>query len=246
ERLQGLKLFEASEKLHQALLNSVSHELRTPLTAILGAASALEDEHLSREVGVRKELIQSVVESSRRLDQVVENLLDMSRLNSGVLSPKRDWVDFAEMIEGLVGKLKNTIQSHELKVDIRFEPCFLRIDERLLEHVILNLIFNAARYSPVRSTISLSLSKDFDRIHLVVSDEGPGISKENFEKIFEAFYRIPGTPAGGMGLGLAIVKAFVEAHGGRVYARNKLEGTGAQFYVELPYETPPQALLIEG
>lgn len=243
ERLQGLKLFEASEKLHQALLNSVSHELRTPLTAILGSASALEDEHLSREVVVRKELIQSVVESSRRLDQVVENLLDMSRLNSGVLSPKKEWVDFAEMIEGLIGKLKSIIKSHSLKVDLQVEPCFLKVDEKLLEHVISNLVFNAARYSPVGSTISLSLSRDFDRVRLVVSDEGPGISKENLEKIFEAFYRVPGTPAGGMGLGLAIVKAFVEAHGGRVYARNKAEGSGAQFYVDLPYEKPPQALL---
>lgn len=243
ERLQGLKLFEASEKLHQALLNSVSHELRTPLTAILGSASALEDEHLSREVVVRKELIQSVVESSRRLDQVVENLLDMSRLNSGVLSPKKEWVDFAEMIEGLIGKLKSIIKSPSLKVDLQVEPCFLKVDEKLLEHVISNLVFNAARYSPVGSTISLSLSRDFDRVRLVVSDEGPGISKENLEKIFEAFYRVPGTPAGGMGLGLAIVKAFVEAHGGRVYARNKAEGSGAQFYVDLPYEKPPQALL---
>ena len=246
ERLQGLKLFQASEKLHQALLNSVSHELRTPLTAILGSASALEDEHLSREVAVRKELIQSVVESSRRLDQVVENLLDMSRLNSGVLSPKRDWVDFSEMIEGLVGKLKNVIKSHELKVDLQVEPCFLRVDERLLEHVISNLVLNAARYSPNQSAISLTLSKDFERVRLVVADEGPGISKENLERIFEAFYRVPGTPSGGMGLGLAIVKAFVEAHGGRVYARNKTDGRGAQFYVELPYEKPPEALLTEG
>lgn len=246
ERLQGMKLFEASEKLHQALLNSVSHELRTPLTAILGSASALEDEHLSRENSVRKELVQSVIESSRRLDQVVENLLDMSRLNSGVLSPKKDWVDFAEMLEGLVGKLKNVIKSHELKVLIEVEPCFLKIDERLLEHVISNLVLNAARYSPAKSVISLSLMKENDRVRLVVSDEGPGISKENLEKIFEAFYRVPGTPAGGMGLGLAIVKAFVEAHGGRVYARNKTEGTGAQFYVELPFEKPPQALLAEG
>ncbi|MBO9668371.1 MAG: sensor histidine kinase KdpD [Bdellovibrio sp.] len=242
-RLQDVKLLEASEKLHQALLNSVSHELRTPLTAIIVSASALQDAKVSPTTEVRNELIEAVVESSRRLDQVVENLLDMSRLNSGVLKPKKQWVEFGDVIETIVAKVKSLVQSHQINLSLDVPICFLQIDERLMEHAISNLIVNASRYAPEKTQISIHLTREGQWVRLKVIDEGPGIPTANLEKIFEAFYRVPGSPAGGVGLGLAIVKAFVEAHGGRVYARNRQDRLGAEFVIDLPYVTPPAALM---
>ncbi|WP_413577907.1 ATP-binding protein [Bdellovibrio sp. HCB290] len=242
KRLQDVKVLEASEKLHQALLNSVSHELRTPLTAIIGSASALQDAKVSPTDGVRGELIEAVIESSRRLDQVVENLLDMSRLNSGVLKPKKQWVDYVDVIETMLVKIKPLILSHQIVKKFEVDPCFLQMDERLMEHAVSNLIINASRYAPDNTPIAVHLSREGSWIRLKVIDEGPGIPTANLEKIFEAFYRIPGSPTGGVGLGLAIVKAFVEAHGGKVYARNRQDRSGAEFVIDLPFETPPLAL----
>ncbi|HEX7674986.1 MAG TPA: sensor histidine kinase KdpD [Bdellovibrio sp.] len=243
EKLSSIKIFEASEKLHQALLNSVSHELRTPLTAIIGSASALSDAQVNRDENVRNQLVGALIESSHRLDQVVENLLDMSRLNSGVLTPKKEWVDLVDMLELVARKVQPAVSSHVLKIFPRVEECLVLVDERLIEHVISNLIVNAARYTPAGSAITVILERQDVRVILRVLDEGPGIPAGNFDKIFEAFYRVPGSPAGGVGLGLAIVKAFVEAHKGRVAARNRSDKSGAEFIVELPYEQPPQQLL---
>ncbi|QDK37598.1 sensor histidine kinase KdpD [Bdellovibrio sp. NC01] len=243
EKLQSIKIFEASEKLHQALLNSVSHELRTPLTAIIGSASALQDEKVNKEAAIQKQLVQALMESSHRLDQVVENLLDMSRLNSGVLTPKKEWVDLVDLLEGLQRKVQAAVAQHNLKMNFTDEQCLVQVDERLMEHVFLNLITNAARYAPPGTLITVNIERDNRKVSVRVTDEGPGIPANNVDKIFEAFYRVPGSAAGGVGLGLAIVKAFVEAHGGRVYARNRNERSGAEFVVELPYVEPPQILL---
>ncbi|MDG0818289.1 sensor histidine kinase [Bdellovibrio svalbardensis] len=243
EKLQSIKIFEASERLHQALLNSVSHELRTPLTAIIGSASALQDEQVSAQASVRKQLVQALMESSHRLDQVVENLLDMSRLNSGVLTPKKEWIDLVDVIEGVARKAQHAVTAHHLKIVTKIDECLIQVDERLMEHVLLNLITNAARYSAPGTNILVQLEREGRRVIVRVVDEGPGIPVGNIGKIFEAFYRVPGSPAGGVGLGLAIVKAFVEAHKGRVYAGNRTDRSGAEFVVELPYEEPPRQLL---
>ncbi len=243
EKLQSIKIFEASERLHQALLNSVSHELRTPLTAIIGSASALQDDQVSKQESVRKQLVQALMESSHRLDQVVENLLDMSRLNSGVLTPKKEWIDLVDLIEGIARKVQHAVVAHHLKIVSKVDECLIQVDERLMEHVLLNLITNAARYAPAGTTILVQLERDGRRVLLRIVDEGPGIPAGNIEKIFEAFYRVPGSPAGGVGLGLAIVKAFVEAHRGRVYASNRVDRSGAEFVIEFPYEDPPRQLL---
>ena len=242
DTLQDVKLFEASEKLHQALLNSVSHELRTPLTAIIGSASALQDHKLSAEDKVREGLVDSVMDSSRRLDQVVENLLDMSRLNSGVLTPKKVWVDMVDFCESLTLRMKSSVKAHRIQFQSNEEVCLMQIDEKFMEHASSNLILNAAKYSKSDSVIELNLSHEGRKVYLSVLDEGDGIPADQMEKIFEAFHRVPGSATGGVGLGLAIVKAFVEAHQGEVYVQNRSERTGAEFVIELPYENPPAAL----
>ncbi|MFV8250610.1 ATP-binding protein [Bdellovibrio bacteriovorus] len=239
---EQVKVLEASESLHQALLNSVSHELRTPLTAIIGSASAVLDEKVSERKDVRDQLAQEIVDASLRLNQVVENLLDMSRLNSGVLRLNKEWVDLEDVLSGLSGKLGRLVAHHRLTTVNEAGSCFVQIDEKLFLHVLLNLIGNAARYAPVESEIQLRLERAGDRVVLRVLDEGPGIPQENLQRIFDAFYRVPGSVTGGVGLGLAIVKALVEAHGGRVYAQNRKDMSGAEFVIELPYVNPPGEL----
>jgi two-component system sensor histidine kinase KdpD len=245
EKSQKMRVLEASEKLHQALLNSVSHELRTPLTAIIGSASAILDKNVSEQESVREQLAQDVMDSSLRLNQVVENLLDMSRLNSGALRLKRDWVDMADLLEGLPAKLGRLASHHRLVIHNEAGSCYAHIDERLFEHLLLNLLSNAFRYAPAGTEVSLTLEKEERKIVLFIRDQGPGIPKEYLEQIFDAFYRVPGSVTGGVGLGLAIVKALVEAHGGRVYAGNRRDSQGAEFVVEIPNEKPPQGLETE-
>lgn len=239
---EKMKVLEASEHLHQALLNSVSHELRTPLTAIIGSASAVLDEKVSAQKEVRDQLVQDMMDSSLRLNQVVENLLDMSRLNSGALRLKKEWVDLADLLAGLPGKMGRLAAHHKILFKNIAGSCYAEVDERLLEHVVLNLLSNAVRYAPKGTDIEMNLDREDGKIFVRVRDQGPGIPPQSLQQIFEAFYRVPGSATGGVGLGLAIVKALVEAHGGRVYAHNRKGSLGAEFTVELPYERPPQAL----
>lgn len=238
------KVLEASENLHQALLNSVSHELRTPLTAIIGSASAMADKNLVFQEGVRHQLVEDIMDSSLRLNQVVENLLDMSRLNSGALQLKKEWVDLNDFISGMPTKMGRLTAQHKISVVTFAHPIYVRVDEKLMEHVLMNLLTNAVRYAPPGSTITLSL-EDRNGAVISVKDEGPGIPTSHLKKIFEAFYRVPGSATGGVGLGLAIVKALVEAHGGEVYAQNRESLAGAEFLIKLPYEKPPQDLMGE-
>lgn len=242
ENAQKNKVLEMSEKLHQALLNSVSHELRTPLTAIIGSASAILDKNVQHSEALRDQLAQDVMDSSLRLNQVVENLLDMSRLNSGALSLKKEWVDLVDMLSSLPTKMKSLVKNHKIQITTEKENCYAHIDERLFEHILINLIGNATRYAPMGTEIFVKLWQADRKIYLTIADQGPGIPAKNLNSIFESFYRLPGSVTGGVGLGLAIVKALVEAHGGRVYAENRIDQHGAQFTIELPYEKPPAVL----
>lgn len=239
---EKMKVLEASENLHQALLNSVSHELRTPLTAIIGSASAVLDKKVFSQENVREQLVQDIIDSSLRLNQVVENLLDMSRLNSGALHLKREWMDLADLLSGIPAKLGRLVAHHKLVLKNDMGSCYAQVDEKLLEHALMNLLSNAVRYAPEGTEISLELEHEDKKIFLRVKDQGPGIPPQSLQQIFEAFYRVPGSVTGGVGLGLAIVKALVDAHGGRVYAQNRRGASGAEFIIELPYEPPPQAL----
>lgn len=216
--------------------------IRTPLTAIIGSASAVLDEKVSANKETREQLAQDIVDSSLRLNQVVENLLDMSRLNSGALRLKKEWVDLEDVLSGLPGKLGRLVARHKLSVVNYLGSCYAQIDEKLFEHVLLNLLSNAVRYAPEGTEITLRLEMENRRILLRILDQGPGIPQDNLKNIFEAFYRVPGSATGGVGLGLAIVKALIEAHGGRVYAQNRKDMSGAEFVVELPYESPPADL----
>ena len=228
---------EDSENLHQTLLNSISHEMRTPLTAILSAASTLENGELqNKEV---REIGKNLLDAGERLNRVIENLLDMSRLNSGILALNLEWHDFNDLLSVTAKKLEKSLLGHHLEIQFADEVPLLRIDFRLMEHALSNLILNAALYSPAGTKIEIKLRRQNDKFSILIEDEGPGIPKESIASIFDKFYRVPGSPPGGTGLGLSIVKSIVELHRGHIEVEN-IEPHGARFRIELPMEAKPE------
>lgn len=226
-----------SEKLHQALMNSLSHELKTPLTTIIGAATSLAEDHF-QNADARKALSDELVRGGHRLNRVIENLLDMTRLNSGVLSLKKDWHDLRELLTLTLKRLEPDLDHREVVFNFKEIP-LIKIDYRLLEQVFSNLILNAASYTPDYTKIFISTQQEGSEVVVSVRDQGPGIPAEAIPKLFEKFYRVPGTKTGGTGLGLYIAKSFVDAHGGRIDVHNHPEG-GAEFRVYLPVGSVPQ------
>jgi len=235
-------LLRESEQLHQALLNSVSHELRTPLTALLGSASALQDEATAADPIRRHAYLKAVAEAGERLNRVVENLLDMARLNSGVLAPNLDWHDPGELVRLTVQSLKGPLEGRPVVLDLPSDLPLLRLDFRLMEHALSNLLLNAAAYTPPGSPIRVSAQVGAGRLTLSVSDQGPGLPPGDLERVFDKFYRVPGSPAGGTGLGLYITRSLVRAHGGEVHASNLPSG-GAIFSIDLTVDKAPPAPL---
>jgi len=240
ERLRHAEMLKESEKLHQTLLNSISHELRTPLTAIIGSATALGDEQTPDTKEFRQALAAELTLAADRLNRVIENLLDMSRLNSGVMSLRKEWHDLHDLIGVALRRLGKNLDHFSIDVDIASNLPLIEIDYRLMEHVLSNILINAAQYSPRGTKINISSAAKYGKAVIVIEDQGPGISEESLTKIFEKFYRIPGTPTGGTGLGLSIAKSIVELHGGTIEAENKSDG-GARFNILLPLGIAPEA-----
>ncbi len=224
---------EESEKLHQTLLNSISHEMRTPLTTIMAASTSLVNDELATNTTFVKASAHQLVEASDRLNRVIENLLDMTRLNSGLLTLNLESHELSEIIAVISAKLGKHLNNHQLVVDVSEDLPQTKIDFRLMEHALSNIILNAIHYTPQGSKIRLSARKYGKNILLFIDDEGQGIPEEYLTRVFEKFYRVPGTPAGGAGLGLSIVKGIVEAHKGKIWAEN-LPGLGVRFSIELP------------
>lgn len=243
KRLQNTQRLQDSEHLHQTLLNTISHEMRTPLTALIGSSSALENDSVFSDAESVKIIVEDIRVASERLNHVVENLLDMSRLNSGVLSLTPEWHDLTDLMSAITTKQKKSLQNHKFEIKIDDDAHMVKIDFRLFEHAISNLILNSTLYTPQESEIKFEASRSGDKVILKIADNGPGIPAVSIPKIFDKFYRVPGSPAGGTGLGLSIVKSIVELHQGTLsYEENKPHG--ALFKIELPAREP--ILTVEG
>lgn len=238
KRLIETQRLKDSEELHQTLLNSISHEMRTPLTAILGAAAALENDEMTGDAKYVKEVASELHGAGDRLNRVIENLLDMSRLNSGVLSLKLEWHDFSDLLSVVVKKLEKPLLTHKLNINFLENIHLVKMDFRLMEHAISNLILNATMYTPVGSEIKITQKKNDTHFVIEIEDNGPGIPEEAINKIFDKFYRVPGSPTGGTGLGLSIVKSIIELHKGNISVRH-LQPKGTSFIIELPLEKQP-------
>jgi two-component system sensor histidine kinase KdpD len=226
-----------AEQVRNSLLSSVSHDLRTPLSTIEGTAANL----LERAAGRERELLQSIVDESRRLTRLVENLLDMARLDSGGIALNRQWHVLEEIVGLALAAVKRELAGRNLTVEIPPALPLLSVDALLLEQVFVNLLENAARYSPPGSPLAITAAMVGRNAEIRVRDHGPGIPAGAEAKIFDKFFR--GTtvsPDGrrGVGLGLAICRSVVEAHGGQISAAN-MPGGGAEFRIVLPCTEPP-------
>jgi two-component system sensor histidine kinase KdpD len=224
-----------SERLYRTLLSSVSHELRTPIAAIAGAASGLLDPQSDPQSLL---LVGEIQAAADRLNLLVENLLDMTRLESGLLKVRRDWIDVSDVVSMAVRQTADLLAQHQLTVDLAPDLPLLRADFVLLQQALANLLHNTGVHTPPGTRVWVRSHREGARLLLVVEDNGPGLPKEDPGRVFEKFYRAPGAGSGGTGLGLSIVRGLVEAHGGEVHAENRPEG-GARFSIRLPLDTPP-------
>jgi len=224
------EVLRRSDELKTALLRAVSHDLRTPLTAIRTAASVLASRSASD--AEHAEMADVIADESERLARLVENLLDLSKLEAGTATPRRDWCVVEELVEAAAERSR--ARGAQLDVELDPDLPMVRADPAQLERALANLLENASRYS-AGAPVSIRAHTHGQRLLLRVTDRGPGIPTDELRHIFEPFYRGKDSAGTGSGLGLAIARGFVEANGGRLHARS-LPGQGASFTLELPLE----------
>ncbi|HLY28361.1 MAG TPA: DUF4118 domain-containing protein [Aggregatilineales bacterium] len=240
EETEQTRLEIETERMRNALLSSVSHDLRTPLVSITGAVSSLLDNEDSLDRQSRHDLAQVAYEEADRLNRLLGNLLDMTRLESGGIHVEKEWQMLDEVVGMTLTYLDNRIARHPITLAIPPDLPFVPIDGVLIEQVLLNLLDNAIKYTPEDSPIQLSARAQDHAVLVEVADHGPGLPAGNEERVFDKFFRGRPTSAGGVGLGLTICRGIVEAHGGRIWAENRPEG-GTLFRFTLPLgENPPE------
>lgn len=229
-------LISQSENLYKTLFNSLSHELKTPITTLIGAISLLNDEKILEKKNYYDNIISEIKIAAERLNRLVENLLDMARLESGYINLKADWHSISDLINSVINQLKNEIKMHKFYNNIA-EEIILYFDYALIEQAVKNILHNSLLYTPDGSEIIIEGYKQNENFILSITDNGSGFSDEVLTKLFNKFYRVPGTKTGGTGLGLSIAKGFIEAHKGTITASNK-NNSGAVFTISLPINGP--------
>jgi two-component system, OmpR family, sensor histidine kinase KdpD len=221
-------------KFYNTIFNSLSHELRTPITTIIAATDNLANRHTVLSPETRHELLSEISIASLRLNQQVENLLNMSRLESGVFKIKKDWCDVAELVYKVVNRLEPQLQKFRTTIDLAEDLPLFKLDFGIMEQVLHNLIYNAIVHTPENTTITIQ-ARYSEKLIITVADNGRGFPEEEFENVFTKFYHPPGSKSASTGLGLSIVKGFVEAHQGTIFLEN-LPVCGAMFTIEIDAE----------
>jgi len=229
---QAASLRARTEETRSSVLSAVSHDLRTPLAAITGAATALRDGTVADSE--RTGLLEMICEEAERLERLVRNLLDMTRLESGALTVRREWVPVEEIVGAALARLEARLAGRPVRTELPPDLPLLHADPVLLGQAVLNLVENAAKHTPPGTAIDIRAFARSDGTVLEVADRGPGLAPGTHERVFEKFFR--GEPAAtrGAGLGLAVCRGIVEAHAGAVVALDR-EGGGALFRVTLPH-----------
>jgi two-component system sensor histidine kinase KdpD len=229
-----------TEELRSSLLSAVSHDLRTPLATITGAATLLRDPGAAVPASERSELLESICDESARLERLVQNLLDMTRIQSGAIELKRDWLPLDEVIGVALSRVERALEGRAVSVELGPDLPLVSVDPLLVEQALVNLLENAAKHTPTGTPVDVHAHVEDGAVVIEVGDRGPGLAPGDESRIFEKFQR--GTRGGepGAGLGLAICRGIVTAHGGRIYAENR-PGGGALFRIVLPTgdEAPP-------
>ena len=224
-----------SRQASKALLNSISHNLRTPLASVIGALNTILEDAALLDVSTQQSLLKTAHEEAKQLDWLVQNLLDMTRLEGGAIRVKAEPCDVHDVVGAALRQLGEAARSHSVLVTIaRLAP--RAMDDVLIVQVLVNLLDNALKYSPGDAPIEIQARVDAGQLEIRVLDRGRGIPEHELERVFEKFYRgcRPGAPRG-TGLGLSICKGFVEAHNGRILAKRRTQG-GTEIAVFLPLE----------
>ena len=225
-----------TEKLHSALLSSISHDLKTPLVSITGALTALLDKNSNLDEHHKSELLKAACEESDRLNRIVNNLLDMTKMESDVLRISRKPCELRDLLGACLEQLKNKIGSRDIKINIPKDFPEIIVDFPFILKAFFNIIDNALKYSPAGSPIKIYAILNQLKVQIKIQDYGIGISREDFKRIFEKFYRVERSQnVLGTGLGLCISKGIIESHGGQISVESTL-GKGSTFTIELPLE----------
>jgi two-component system sensor histidine kinase KdpD len=236
EQGRQTELLEATEKLQTALLNSISHDLRTPLVSITGALSSLDEAGPELDEEVRRSLIETAREEAERLNRLVGNLLDITRLEAGAMRLHLEACDVQELIGSSLEQIGTPLKNRKVKVEIPPKLPLVPLDFVLFSRVLVNVIDNALKYSPADMAIEIKARTSDHTLEIIVADRGEGIPDEDLEHIFDKFYRVQQPDnVSGTGLGLSISRGIVEAHGGTIKAGNR-RGGGAIFTICLPLE----------
>lgn len=239
------KVLEESDRLKTAILSSVSHDLRTPLASIQAAASSLNDRSITLEPDARCELQSLLLEQTEHLNQLVGNLLNMSRIEAGALKLQKQWNSLSDLIDTAVEHMRSQVTQHILEVDVSEDLPLIQVDAILIEQVFFNLISNSVKFAPIGSRIIIrAVVQDPEMMQITLINQGPEIPEEHLEHIFEKFYQFPGMKQeSSTGLGLSICKGIVEAHGGKIWAENS--SAGLTFGFTLPIEKSGVLITLE-
>jgi two-component system, OmpR family, sensor histidine kinase KdpD len=243
EEAQNALLKAETETLRNTLLSSVSHDLRTPLAAITGASSTLLQPNITLDKHSKKELIKTIYEEAEHLNEIIRNVLDMTRLESGAIVVKKEWQSIEEIIGVVLNRLSEKMKEHPLSINLSVDLPLVPFDALLIEQVLMNLLENAIKYTPKETPLDFSAMLKGDSLLVELADRGPGIPQGEEKRIFDKFVRGSAVRRG-IGLGLAICQAIVTAHGGHIWAENRLGG-GAVFRFTLPISGEPQLLEME-
>jgi two-component system sensor histidine kinase KdpD len=240
-----IRLDIETERMRNSLLSAVSHDLRTPLSAIIGAGSTLLDSESTLEMKTRHELIVSILVEAERLNRLVANLLDMTRLQSGALVVQKQWQPVEEVIGAALARLSRQLADHPVTTKIAADLPFVPLDDLLIQQVLVNLLENVIRHTPSGTPIDIAARKEKKFVVVEVADRGPGLPPDDLHRLFEKFYQAAYSKNRlGAGLGLAICRGIVQLHGGTIEASNRPEG-GAVFRFTLPLDGEPPPLPIE-
>ncbi len=233
-----IQLLQRTDALRAALLSSVSHDLRTPLSVIKAATSSLLEQDVQWDDEARRSFTLAIQREVDRLNRLVGNLLDMSRIEGNALKPEKEWYPLAELVHDVLGRMQPLLQDRVVRTSLPDDLPPVELDYLEIDQVLTNLIENAVRYTPPESPIEISAQIEDGQVSVSVADHGPGIPPSNAERIFDKFYRVLDTQRDaahprGSGLGLAVCRGLIEAHGGRIWVENR-EGGGAIFRFTLP------------
>jgi two-component system sensor histidine kinase KdpD len=235
EEAQQAHVSVETERMRNAILSSVSHDLRTPLATITGAASGLLEEKDQLGPAGRHELAKSIYDEAHRLDRLVRNLLDMTRLESGAVQLQKEWHPFEEIVGAALTRLESRLNGHHVRTNFPPDLPLVLSDGVLMEQVLINLLENALKFTPPSTAIELSATASDHELVFGIADRGPGIPPGDEQRIFDKFYRAGPAREGGVGLGLTVCRGIIEAHGGRIWVE-KRPGGGAVFRFTLPIE----------